>query len=228
MVVQCISKCEANEFFHQYEHLGNCGLGVWHYGCFIDGIVTAVISFGTVCFNPKRSRIGQFALDNNLKMIQLARGGTRFDAPKNSPSQAVSLVLKALRDKQGDAIVVAYSDMKWNEIGTIYQASNFLYLGMTNPRGQANYVINGEEMSGWTVRKRYGTRNMIQLKSIAGNVERIPLTPKHRYIFINAGSKMKSKASFALRDMIQPYPTRAVYNVGSMLAIRESIIIPRI
>jgi len=50
-------------------------------------------------------------------------------------------------------VVVAYADVLYSEVGTIYQASNAIYTGLTNPKGQANYLINGKLLSGWIVRK---------------------------------------------------------------------------
>lgn len=148
MIAERIDKSTAQNFFQQYEHLGNCGLGVWHYGVFKDFELISVISFGSVCFNPNRSSIGLIADKYNLRVIQLTRGGTKFGQPKNTPSMAVSMALKQIKSDLGDLIVIAYSDVKWNEVGTIYQALNFYYLGMTNPKGQSNYVINGSLISG--------------------------------------------------------------------------------
>lgn len=221
MNIKQISKKEAEEFFRRYEHLGNCGLGVWHFGCFQGEKLMAVISFGSACFNPNRSKIGQYAAANNMKIIQLNRGGTRYDAPKNVPSQAVSLALKKVRDIFGDTVIVAYSDTRWNEIGTIYQSTNFMYLGLTDPKGQSNYIIDGKRMSGWTVRKKYGTRDMDKLANLASSVVRVPLTRKHMYVFINSSSLRKRRALQYFCDTIRPYPKRADLCVDSMLKIRK-------
>ncbi len=221
MEIHQINKHQAQEFFVEFEHLGNCGLGVWHFGCYENDTLLSVVSFGTACFNPKHSKIGQYALDNNMKIIQLNRGGTRYDAPKNTASQAVALSLKKIREIFGDTIIIAYSDTNWNEIGTIYQSTNFVYLGMTDPKGQSNYIINGKRMSGWTVRKKYGTRDMKKLSRLCDNIVREPLTKKHMYVFINSGKLKRKKALNYFASEIKPYPSRKELCVESMLLIRR-------
>ncbi len=221
MEVVQIDKKTAQDFFKEYEHLGNCGLGVWHFGCYDHGLLVSVVSFGTACFNPNRSKIGKYAFEHNMRVIQLNRGGTRYDAPRNTASAAVALALKKVRELFGDTIIVAYSDTKWNEIGTIYQSTNFMYFGLTEPKGQSNYIINGRTLSGWTVRKKYGTRDMNKLSSRFDNVVRVPITPKHLYVYVNSSALNKRRAVEFFEDYIKPYPSRKELGVGSMLKIRE-------
>lgn len=222
MVIQQISKQEALSFFGKYEHLGNCGLGVWHYGAYQDNELLSVVSFGPTSFNPQRSSLAKIAKQNNLKIIQLTRGGTRFDAPRNTASQAVSLALKEVKKRFGNVLVIAYSDTKWNEIGTIYQSTNFLYLGQTNPKGQANYVINGRKMSGWTVRKKYMTRDFSKLLEIDEKAQKIQLTPKHIYVYISASKIVGQKVRKSLFPLSKEYPKRNDYKIGSMTEIWKS------
>lgn len=221
MEVIQINKKTAHDFFKEFEHLGNCGLGVWHFGCYENDVLLSVVSFGTACFNPNRSKIGKYATANNMKVIQLNRGGTRYDAPTNTASKAVALALKRVREIFGDTIIVAYSDTNWNEIGTIYQSTNFMYLGLTDPKGQSNYIINGRRISGWTIRKKYGTRDMKKLSLLFDDIIREPLTKKHMYMYVNASSFKKRKALKFFKDDIKPYPSRKELCVDSMLKIRN-------
>lgn len=223
MEIREINKKEAESFFARYEHLGNCGLGVWHYGLLNNEAIMSVVSFGATNFDPNRSKLGALAQQHDLRVIQLTRGGTAFDAPKNIPSYTISLALKEVQKRFGDNIVVAYSDTKWNEIGTIYQASNFLYLGLTYPKGQSNYQIDGRLYSGWTIRKKYGTRDMKKLVEITDAVTRIPLTQKHIYIYLNMPKRKKRIILRELQNDLNPFPKREYLNVGSMLEIRKNL-----
>lgn len=222
MEIKRITKQEAQEFYSKYEHLGNCGLGVWHYGIFSEGRLISTVSFGPTSFNPQRSSIAAVARKYKVRIIQLTRGGTRFDAPKNTASKAVSLAFQEIKKEFGNTIIVAYSDTKWNEIGTIYQSTNFLYLGQTNPKGQANYVINGRKMSGWTVRKKYHTRSMLKLLEVDSSAQRILLTPKHIYLYINASKQMRHRVYCEIKELTKPYPKRSDFAVGSMVEIWKS------
>jgi len=221
MEIVRINKKTAQNFFNKYEHLGNCGLGVWHFGCYENNVLVSVVSFGTACFNPNRSKIGKYAFDHKMKVIQLNRGGTRYDAPRNTASCAVSLALKSIRNLFGDSIIVAYSDTTWSEIGTIYQAVNFLYFGLTEPKGQSNYIINGKKLSAWTVRKKYGTRDMKKLSLMFDDITRVPLNKKHLYIYVNSSAKNKKQAIEFFKDYIKPYPSREKLGVDSMIKLRR-------
>jgi hypothetical protein len=136
----------------------------------------------------------------------------------------VSKGLKALRRLRGDCLVVAYSDTEFNEIGTIYQAANFLYLGMTNPKGQSDYVINRLKMSGWKVRRLFGTRDMKVLSHIDPKAIRLPLHRKHRYVFIVAKRTRREKVMQEFKELMRPYPKRhveGVYEMNPMDLIRR-------
>ena len=76
-------------------------------------------------------------------------------------------------------------------------------------------------MSGWTVRKKYGTRDMKRLTALVNDVVRIPLTKKHMYVFINASPLKKKMTLKYFRDSVKPYPKRKELCVGSMLEIRK-------
>ena len=91
-----------------------------------------------------------------------------------------------MRAALGPFIAAAYADEDLGEIGTIYQASGAIYTGLTNPKGQANYFIDGKWRSAWSVRRRYGTRDRNRLLSIDPGLKLSLLRPKHRYIFVSA------------------------------------------
>jgi len=219
-----IPKKEANNFFSKYEHLGNSGLGSWHYGLFENDNLLSVVSYGPTCFSPKRGFLSLIAQKYNMKIIQLCRGGTKQSEHNNLPSQIVSNSLKVIRENHGNSIVIAYSDTKFNEMGTIYQACNAIYLGLTNPGGQANYLINGKIVSGWTVRKKYGTRNLDILKNLFPNIKKIPLSKKHVYIFLMTSAREKNKIQNELGNRICCYPKREKLGVGSMKKDSKALI----
>jgi hypothetical protein len=206
----------AESFFLAFEHLGNCGLGVWHWGAVEDGHLVGAVSFGTTCFARSRGAIASVATRFGLGLYQICRGGTVHTAPRNTPSRILSGCMSALRRERGDCIIVAYSDRAYNEVGTIYQACNALYTGQTNPKNQSNYIISGKVISGWLVRKRYGTRAIEHLKRIDPGVVKIPLTPKYRYLFVQTSRQTKGRVLAALQPFIMPYPNRTEENIKPM------------
>lgn len=218
-IVELNSKM-ANNFVAKYEHLGNIGLGVWHWGLIIDGILASVLSFGVPCFAVGRSFLGEISLKCSARVLQLCRGATHSLAPRNTPSRIICLALRALYKKLGPVLVIAYADPHFHEIGTIYQATNAIYTGKTNPKGQANYIINGEILSGWVVRKRYGTRCRVKLRQIDGNMRVLPLGEKFRYVLLAGSWKFRKEARRLLDPYKVPYPKRKELGVPAM-NIRE-------
>lgn len=207
---------EAAKFYSLYEHLGNPGLGVYHWAAFYDGKIVAAVSFGTAGFSSSRSMLGKIASAHGLRIFQLTRGGTLPSAPRGVPSWTVSQGLRAIRKLKGECLIAAYSDPTVGEIGTIYQACNFFYLGMTNPKNQSVYVIHGKKMSAWVVRRTYGTRCLQALREIDPRVKKIPLKPKYRYVIPSACRQLKRRVSEALQPYIQAYPKRNIEGVAQL------------
>lgn len=211
-----ISHSEAAKFFKQYEHLGNCGLGVWHWGSFLGEQLIAVVSFGTTCFARTRGQLAAIANRFGLGLYQISRGGTVKNAPRNTPSRVVSAALSQLQRERGDCLVIAYADRNYNEVGTIYQACNGYYLGQTSPKDQSNYVIDGRVMSGWVVRKKFGTRDINKLRRMAHSIVKLPLTQKYRYAFVQANRTTRIRVLQELTPLVRPYPNRHTENIAAM------------
>ena len=211
-----INRSEAQQFLAQYEHLGNVGLGVWHWGLRIRHSLASVVSFGVPCFAQRRSFLGRVAQSCGARILQLCRGATAFWAPSNTPTRAIRLALNEIAVNFGPTLVVAYADAQYSEVGTIYQASNAVYTGLTNPKSQADYLINGQRLSGWVVRKRYGTRCRMKLRNVDSNVSVIPLRRKFRYVLLAGSPKFRRRARRFLEPHSAAYPKRAQLGIAAM------------
>lgn len=207
---------DAADFYDKYEHLGDPGRGVYHWGAFRSSQLMSAISFGSPCFSIHENIYAKLSKKYGLNVYQLTRGASVPDAPCNTASWTISRGLTCLKRLRGASLVVAYSDPKYNEIGTIYQASNFIYIGKTDPKGQSNYVIDGEWMSGWKVRSEYGTRDMDRLREMGLDVERFPLRPKYRYVYPAAPTSTKKSVMSELDKISSSYPKREEEGVEPM------------
>lgn len=215
-LLEQVSREVAMDFMGRYEHLGDVGLGVWHYGLKLDGELISVVSFGTTCFSMRRGWLPEVARQTDCKIVQLCRGGSIPYAPTGTASRAVCLALHEIYKSKGSHIIVAYADPLVGEVGTIYQACNAVYTGMTSPKGQANYIIHGRKVSGWNVRKLYGTRSTQRLKEIDHALTVIPLHKKHRYILLACSRKTKSVLNGLLSPYNLPYPHRTTSSANRL------------
>ena len=213
-----ISRAESVKFMAQHELLGNIGMGVWHYGLSLGGELRSVVTLGVPCFSRNRGALSRIANAFNCSLVQLCRGGTTKDAPHGAPSRLIKLALRDLRKRRGSLVVVAYADPRLNEVGNIYQACNAVYTGMTDPKGQANYIIGGKQYSAWQVRKKYGTRDRNKLLDIDPDLRVVPLHPKHRYVLLEGTRAKRQQLRRALEKHSLPYPKRPTKQLSRTMA----------
>ena len=122
------------------------------------------------------------------------------NVPKNGESFLISNTMKLL-DKE---IIVSYADTGQGHTGYVYQATNFLYTGMSAPF--KDWVVKGKEhltiatyAYGMTVeemKKEFGAENLYRRER----------SRKHRYIYFNAKGKRKKELLKKLCYKILPYP----------------------
>lgn len=122
------------------------------------------------------------------------------EVPRNGESWLVGNTLRLL-DKE---IIVSFADPSHNHVGYIYQASNFLYCGLSakfrDPRVRGlegrHHCSYAKHMSNEEVKRIYGEEN----------VYFISRPRKHRYVFFNAKGKRRKELIAKLRYKILPYP----------------------
>ena len=110
--------------------------------------------------------------------------------------------------------------MTAGEIGTVYQAVNWLYCGMTAPTEKfetpTGKIKDARLVSAYTRDRRGGTlkykRTRAEQKALmieAGYKFFTPLLGRHRYVGIYGTKKEKREIRRALRWDVSPYPKRA-------------------
>ncbi len=123
-----------------------------------------------------------------------------LDNHKNIASKLVSGSIKQLPKP---TIVVSYADNKQGHVGYVYQATNFLYTGLSEKR--IDWAIKGLEhkhsktiSDGMTLEK---------IKEKYGNdFYHIERSRKHRYIIFHGSKNDKKILRSKLKYKIQPYP----------------------
>jgi len=127
-VVREISYDEAKNLILGNEWLGNMGITEFAFGLFFGCHLA-----GTVCFGRTAGATSICGQDNSEKVVTLCRGACVHWAHVHSASFLISEACRQMT-KKGYNVFVAYSDPAANEVGTVYQASNWLYCGMTRPK----------------------------------------------------------------------------------------------
>ena len=168
------------------------------FGLFKGDDLMGVVTYGVPCSSTLLKGIcGEDEMHN---VYELNRLWIHPDVPKNAASYFVSRTLKML-DKE---IVVSFADTSVGHVGYVYQASNFLYCGLSakfkdpKVRGMEHmhHATYAHGMTMAQVREKYGDENVYY-------VER---PRKHRYVYFNAPKKRKKALRKKLRYKVLPYP----------------------
>jgi len=153
------------------------------YGLFDDNMLIGIVSYGKpaspwVC-------IGICGHDHADKVIELNRLCLSEIAPKNSASFLVGGTLKLLPHP---SIVVSYADTSMGHIGYVYQATNFIYTGLSDSHNDRN-------QTGHHSRHGFDLGNELKQRF-----------RKHRYIFFVGNKRQKKKIRSLLRYSVEDYP----------------------
>lgn len=106
-------------------------------------------------------------------------------APKNAASWFMAKCLKHLKQDGKYSAVVSYSDPEQNHTGTIYKASNYMYLGEQKKKGQAIRFMGknvhlraaNQKINGQYTKTAQTVQNALQ----NGTASYISLAKKHIY-----------------------------------------------
>ena len=138
-MVRRITRAEAESVILKYEWLAGdplnkapMGYGIKaYYGLFLGDEL-----LGANCIGTAGGQIANICgEDYSKKTVTLARGACVPHAPKNAASFFITHTCRQAFKDFGWEIFFAYSDHQAGEIGTVYQAANWFYLGKGVGRG---------------------------------------------------------------------------------------------
>jgi hypothetical protein len=218
-----IGRETAGPFIEQYEWLGCLPAVTWHcFGLYFDGLLGAVVTYG-----PEYSEnLGKLKREGKVracadwsrygfegKMILLSRGACAHWTPPNTGSKIIRLSMRML-DKKYE-VITATVDPAAGEIGTIYQACGFHYVGSmrkANPKvtfreqDRHAWMINGKIIGSRTMRARIGSTKHEEILRHFPSAVVMMQHSKGRY-FAFRGPNAATHFD-AIRDKVLPYPKR--------------------
>jgi hypothetical protein len=167
------------------------------FGLFDEGDkLRGVVMYGTPSSSALRSGIA--GKEHSTNVVELTRLWIDDSTPKNSESYLIGNSIKHC-DKE---IVVSFADTSQNHLGIVYQATNWIYTGLSAKR--TDWSVEGIDKHGHTWADKYTAAEM---RALFG--ERFTLVPrsrKHRYIYLNAKGRRKKELLALLKYEQQPYP----------------------
>ena len=137
---------------------------------------------GCVIFGPGASpNLGVSVGLKQGEYLELVRVALNGQQPCTS-----EVVAAALRQVHRDApevkIIISFADKDQNHYGTIYQATNWIYLGDFGVKRAQSYIINGKKYHNKTIHDRGLSKE--QLLKIDPNMIEVSSLGKRKYIYV--------------------------------------------
>ena len=168
------------------------------FGLFYNDQIKGVICYGTPSSAPLRSGIA--GPENSFNVVELTRLWICDSVPKNGESFLIGRTLKL----SGKEIIVSFAEIDQGHVGTVYQATNWIYTGLSAKR--TNWTIKGIDKHCQTIADKYTSKEIRE--KYGDDFSLVDRPRKHRYVFINAKGKRKLELINSLRYKQQPYPKR--------------------
>jgi len=182
------------------------------FGLFKGFDLLGVVCYGTPSSAPLRRGIA--GDEHALNVVELTRLWVDDSVPKNGESYLIGNTLK----HAGKEIVVSFAEIEAGHVGTVYQASNWIYTGLSAKR--TNWTLEYEEgqadlfgdaapaksKHGQTIADKYTAAEVRRIYGDAFSLRERPR--KHRYVYINAKGKRRKELRAALKYQQMPYPKK--------------------
>lgn len=144
---------------------------------------------------------------------------------ENKPNLASELVGKSMQMLPKPTIVVSYADTEQGHVGYVYQATNFLYTGLSSKfkdpkvRGleHQHHATYAHGLTNAEVIEKFGEENVYF-------VER---ARKHRYVFFVGNKSQRKQMLKDLKYEVLPYPKgdSRRYDSGGSVATQELLFV---
>jgi hypothetical protein len=166
-------------------------------GLYINGALKGVVTYG-IPASPALC-MGICGKEYSDKVLEL----NRLCLMENNKNESSFLVSHSIQLLPKPTIVVSYADTSQGHVGYVYQATNFLYTGLSANR--VDWTIKGMEhkhsktisdgMTLESIKEKYGDDFYYTERS-----------RKHRYIFFHGSKTDKKIMRKLLKYNIEPYP----------------------
>jgi len=170
---------------------------IYAFGLYEDNELKGVVTYG-LPGSPMVAR-GICGKEQETKVLEL----NRLCLLNNEKNQSSFLVSNSIKLLPKPTIVISYADTGQGHVGYVYQATNFIYLGLSVKR--TNWNIKGHEhkhnrhlaqgMTLETLKEKYGDDFYYSDRS-----------QKHRYVYLHGTKNDKKVLLSKLLYKIEPYP----------------------
>jgi hypothetical protein len=195
--VRAITLSEARSVIERYEPMP--AVGRLAFGIFFADRLGGAVVFG----DEYAANLGvwqRYGYDG--KIIALLRGACTHWAPHNTASKLIRRAMRLLPKRY--SVITATVDDRCGEIGAVYQAAGFHFVGVMRQGGRALVSINGKLISERQAGRIAGTRGAQALAQLGFDASPVPR--RSRYFAFRGKERRVLQA--AIGGLIKPYPKR--------------------
>ncbi len=175
------------------------------FGAMAHGRLMGAITFGS---GPQRGySLVEGATPDDCQA--LTRLWLSDDLPPNSESRVMGIVLRSLKRLTYVKFLVTYADPSQGHRGTIYQATGWLYTGLSEVMPMFD-LGDGKARHSRSLSHAFGSHSVKHFAWHGVEVKLIPQAAKHWYIYF-----LEPAWRTRLAVRVLPYPKREVVNEGN-------------
>ena len=182
---------------HHYLHSMPGGTRL-SFGVFLGCRLLGAVTLGVGPYNAPSLVEGAARND----CLTLSRLWLDDELPKNSESRVLGMIIRSLTRHTTVKFLLAYSDPSQGHLGVIYQATNWLYTGLSDATPLYD-LCDGVARHSRTLGQTYGTHSVRYFKDSGVPVYVLPQTRKHRYIYL-----LDPRCHSRRRTPVLPYPKK--------------------
>ena len=167
----------------------------YSFGLYLENELVGVVTYGS----PASQSLCKGIAGDDYKKIVLELN--RLVLKNNIKNEASYLVGNSFKLLPKPSIIVSYADTNQNHSGYIYQATNFIYTGLSDKRTE--WRMKNTNKHSKTICEQY---TLEERKNNPDKFEVIDRPRKHRYIYFIGSKKDKKQILKQLKYPVMKYP----------------------
>ncbi len=182
---------------HHYLHSFPGGT-ILAFGTFVGSKLLGAMTFGSGPANAYRLVEGAVS----DQCLILSRLWLSDELPRNSESRTIGVVLRELRWNKNYKFLISYADPAQGHNGTIYQATGWLYSGLSQAMPLFD-IGDGVPRHSRSLSHSYGSHSIRYFSQHGVNIKVIPQSQKYRYVYF-----LDPEWCSRLKPRVLPYPKK--------------------
>ncbi len=186
---------ETYEWFKKLHYAKRLPITQYAFGLYENLCLIGVISYG----NPTGRSVLEAMTSKNYEhpILEL----NRLCLLENKKNYASFLVGNSMKLLPKPNIIISYADTSQNHSGYVYQATNFIYCGLSEKR--TDWLLKGVNKHARGIQSEF---SLEEIKKNPDKFEFVERARKHRYIYYLGNKKQKNEFLKNLSYKILPYP----------------------